>query len=140
MRAPQIILLAAMVSTGCASVGINAAFVGTPTPVLLGPRDRVGVAAPAAITKLAEFEGEAFWRFSQGSTTNYATGIRTDWSRQEQTGQYALSAACYKATNGFDPALDVRLTKVKTSAYGNLFTMRNYVTIEGDVVRPGGGR
>jgi hypothetical protein len=134
------LLLALLAATGCVRATTIATFVGTKTPVLLGPRDRVGPSAtPLAFTKVKDFEAEAYWVFKQGSSVS--GNIRTTWSSEEQTTAAALPHAAFQAT-GDDPTLDIRLTMVKPRSYVVMCGMKSksLIALEGDVGTVGGGK
>jgi hypothetical protein len=128
---PLVLLVA---TAGCSSVGSVATFPGIKTPVLLGPKDRIGGAtASQPATKVRGFETEAFWTLSQSNESS-----STEW-----TTKLALPHAAREAAGG-DDGVDIHLTDVMPAAYVVLCGVKskNYVTVEGDVVRPqmsGGG-
>ena len=142
MRRPRLSLHLALclAASGCAHGVMNATFLSTETPVLLGPKDRVGATgAPLPVTQVREFESEASYAFTQGERdVGYQ---RFTVLTETQSSPYRLAQDAQSATNG-DPSTDIRLTVVKPVAYGGFggVVMKEYVVIEGHVVKVGGAK
>jgi len=132
----------AVVAIGAASFGCNApgsiaAFPGVKTPVMLGPKDRIGGGAALSTSKQGEFESEATYNFTQNVNGSYSQTI-TEW-----TGSGKLGADARSATSNSE-AVDIRLTDVMPAAYTVFSAMKvkSYVSVEGEVVKvqPKGGK
>jgi hypothetical protein len=121
-------LAVASAAIGCMHNASHATFSGIRNPVLLSRQDRVHARGDAApMVKVTTFEAEAY---HLKVDTQYQVGYA-------KTTEAALPHAAYRVTAG-DPALDIRLTKVKAVAYGAMLGMRikSYVAVEGEVFRP----
>jgi hypothetical protein len=130
---------ALLAAVGCAHEVTSASFRGSPVPVLLGARDRVGPAtAPLQATPVRDFETEASWTWSQSNTrSDYGRYVvETHVEKTEQTGKFKLQYDLSMATHDA-PGLEVRLTKVKPAAYGAFagLRMKHYVEVDGQVVQ-----
>jgi hypothetical protein len=125
-----------LATSGCGVKGATASFGSLKTPVLLGPRDRIGGGSTLLKTsKLSEFEAEAVKDFRQHSDANY------NYVTEEATRDGAIEDLARETTKE-DPNIDIRLTDVMPAAYVVLAGTRSkqYVSIEGDVVRVTGGQ
>lgn len=124
-------------SFGCNSPGSVAAFPGVKTPVMLGPKDRIGSGPALATSKQGEFESEAVFSFTQRETQSYSETL-TEW-----TGSGKLGADARSATSNSE-AVDIRLTDVMPAGYTVFSGMKvkSYVSVEGEVVKvqPKGGK
>jgi hypothetical protein len=124
---------------GCASTGSTSSFRGVLFPVLLGPKDRVNMTAPAPATKVDNWYAEAV-NFASSQDTQTT---RTITETREATSFMAETAVAYFGSeHKGDANLEMRVTRVEGSAYVTAFggAAKEFVRVETDIVRPGAAK
>jgi hypothetical protein len=120
---------------------VSATFQGMNNPVLLGPVDRIGGAAPTRAHKVGDFEGEASSVFAQNQyhrTSGNITYETTETVNRRDESQIQIDAL--KALSVVGGQGDIRVTTLRTWARGWPTGTKNTVYVEGDVVEVGGGK
>lgn len=120
---------------------VSATFQGMNNPVLLGPVDRIGGAAPAPARKVGDFEGQASSVFANNeyhSTSGNISYTTTETVSRRDESQIQVDAL--KALSVAGGQGDIRVTTLRTWARGWPTGTKNTVYVEGDVVDVGGGK
>jgi hypothetical protein len=96
--------------SACATGGAVSSFAGVSAPVLLGPKDRVGVDTLAHATKLRDYHTVAYKLMTQTEDANYR------YIHKSGSGEDRQAISASRAV-GDDPGNDIRVKSIETSAW-----------------------
>lgn len=130
------VLTSAALLGGCASTGAIGSFRGASFPVMLGPKDRVGMTTPAPVTKIDDWFSQAVHSVKSldTNTTRTTTEFRVETSYMGEEAVQYLEDEHKSASN-----LEMRITTLTGVAYVTAFggAAAEYVRVETDIVKNG---
>lgn len=131
----KLLALAPLLLAGCVAhmSPSTANFSGIKRPMMLGNLDRIGGGAPLPSQKVGEFEGKSVAAFSQTHSGGYETTTNL-------VNNLDIFVDAGKAMVLGGPLAEIRVTTLRTWAFGYLCCLKNTVYVVGDVVSVRGAK